>query len=90
MDGQLIPISTRAGTCYGVPTYISFATDEKLGCAVSRAVAGSIGRLAAAGALVARSETVRNAMWRAAKVLIVVRLPRRARSLREPIHVIHG
>jgi hypothetical protein len=31
MDGQLIPISTRAGTCYRVPTYISFATDEKLG-----------------------------------------------------------
>jgi hypothetical protein len=31
MDGRLIPISTRARTCYRVPTYISFATDEKLG-----------------------------------------------------------
>src|ERR1700760_4473874 len=36
IDGRLIPVSTRAGTCYRVPTYISLPPTRNPVCAESR------------------------------------------------------
>jgi len=42
IDGRLIPVSTRAGTCYRVPTYISSPPTRNPVCADRRAPGSSV------------------------------------------------